>query len=344
LSALTLSKEPEYPASLVCVLLDVPRASLYRARKPVETDSVEADWVTRIETVILDCPGYGSRRVWAELRRQGLRVGRRRVRRLMKERSLLCQIQRKWIRTTDSRHGLRKYPNLVAGLALAEVDRVWLSDITYLRLPSGFCYLAAVLDAFSRKVVGWSVSKNIDAALVLSALKRALEARGPREGWIHHSDQGVQYACRGYTEAVETAGGKPSMSSKACPYDNAKAESFFASLKKEEVHLEDYRSLEDAEAGVGRYIDDYYNLRRLHSSLGYRSPNEFETKLQEEGKKDSERGGPIGGAYAPLARSSRAVWRPSSQGFESGVSSGLPARLPMRIQARRGSPETLPGA
>jgi transposase InsO family protein len=284
-SALTLAREPEYPASLVCTLLGVPRASLYRARDPRDEGVGQGDLVARIEAVVLACPGYGSRRVSAELKRQGLAVGRRKVRRLMKERSLLCQIQRKWVRTTDSRHGLRKYPNLVAGLEIAGVDRVWLSDITYLRLPSGFCYLAAILDAFSRKVVGWSVSKNIDAALVLSALAKALESRRPQEGWIHHSDQGAQYACRGYVEAVEAAGGVLSMSSKACPYDNAKAESFFASLKKEEVHLEEYRSLEEAEAGVGRYIDDYYNLRRLHSSLGYRSPDEFETTLREEGKK-----------------------------------------------------------
>lgn len=287
MSALALSKEPEYPASLVCSLLSVPRASLYRARVPSAANPVEADLVTRIEAVILSCPGYGSRRVSAELKRQGFSAGRRRVRRLMKERSLLCQIQRKWVRTTDSRHGLRKYPNLVAKEELRTVDQVWLSDITYLRLPSGFCYLAAVLDAFSRKVVGWSVSKNIDAALVLAALGNALESRRPGEGWIHHSDQGVQYACRGYVEAVEAAGGRLSMSSKACPYDNAKAESFFASLKKEEVHLEEYRSLEEAKAAVGHYIDDYYNLRRLHSSLRYRSPNEFETTLQEEGRKNS---------------------------------------------------------
>lgn len=268
----------------MCALLAVPRASLYRAREPASVDSDDADLVKRIETVILCCSGYGSRRVSEELKRQGLAVGRRRVRRLMRERSLLCQIRRKWVRTTDSRHGLRRYPNLAAGTELAWVDQVWLSDITYLRLPSGFCYLAAILDAFSRKVVGWSVSKNIDATLVLDALANALESRHPSKGWIHHSDQGVQYACRGYIEAVQAAGGRPSMSSRACPYDNAKAESFFASLKKEEVHLEEYRSIEEAKAGVARYINNYYNLRRLHSSLGYRSPSQFETTLQEEGR------------------------------------------------------------
>jgi putative transposase len=281
LSALALSALPEYPASLVCALLGVPRASLYRALSPRRIPDEEG-LVARIEATILACPGYGSRRVAAQLRREGLSVGRRRVRRLMRERSLLCQIRRRWVRTTDSRHALRRYPNLVAGLDLGKPDQAWLSDITYLRLPAGFCYLAAVLDAHSRKVVGWSVSTSIDAALVLGALGKALEERRPNQGWIHHSDQGVQYACKGYVEAVLAAGGRPSMSSRACPYDNAKAESFFASLKKEELHLEEYASLKEAEAGVARYVDDYYNLRRLHSALGYRAPQEFEDKLKEE--------------------------------------------------------------
>lgn len=283
MSALVLSKE--YPASLVCALLGVPRARLYRARSLQGEKPSEEGLVSRIEATILACPGYGSRRVAVQLRREGLPVGRRKVRRLMKERSLLCQIQKRWVRTTDSRHAPRRYANLVAGLALEGPDQAWLSDITYLRLPTGFCYLAAILDAHSRKVVGWSVSPHIDAALVLAALSKALEARKPGEGWIHHSDQGVQYACRGYTEAILAAGGRPSMSSKACPYDNAKAESFFSSLKKEEVHLEEYGSIQEAEAGVARYIDDYYNLRRLHSALGYRSPQEFEDTLKEEAGK-----------------------------------------------------------
>jgi putative transposase len=285
LSALSLGGVSEYPTSLVCALLGVSRASLYRARSLKEKEPSEEDLVSRIEATVLACPGYGSRRVAAQLRREGLPVGRRKVRRLMRERSLLCQIQRKWVRTTDSRHALRRYPNLVAGLALGRPDQAWLSDVTYLRLPAGFCYLAAILDAHTRKVVGWSVSASIDAALVLDALRKALEARRPAEGWIHHSDQGVQYACKGYVQAILAAGGRPSMSSKACPYDNAKAESFFASLKKEEVHLEEYGSLQEAEAGVARYVDDYYNQRRLHSALGYRSPKEFEDTLKEEAGK-----------------------------------------------------------
>jgi transposase InsO family protein len=198
----------------------------------------------------------------------------------MKEHSLLCQIKRKWVHTTDSKHGYRRWPNLVKGTQITGVNQVWLSDITYIRLPRGFCYLAIVLDAFSRKVVGWSMSLNIDAALVIQALRSAIEAREPKEGWIHHSDQGVQYACSGYIEVIQAAKGTPSMSSKACPYDNAKAESFFASLKKEEVHIEDYLSFQHAQERIRTYIDKYYNSNRLHSKLGYNSPQEFEDMIK----------------------------------------------------------------
>ena len=155
-----------------------------------------------------------------------------------------------------------------------------MSDITYIRLPRGFAYLAVVLDAFSRKVVGWHMSLNIDSELVLEALRSALAGRQPAEGWIHHSDQGIQYACNGYVDAVLGAGGRPSMSSKANPYDNAKAESFFASLKKEHVHVQEYDSFQEAQTQIAAYIDNYYNCRRLHSKLGYTSPNEFEQTLE----------------------------------------------------------------
>jgi len=199
----------------------------------------------------------------------------------MREHSLLCQIKRRWVKTTDSAHGLRKYPNLAQGLAVTGLNQVWHSDITYIRLPRGFCYLAAILDAYSRKVVAWSMSMNIDAALVLEALNSAIAIRSPAAGWIHHSDQGVQYACRGYVDAVIGTKGQVSMSSKASPYDNAKAESFFATLKKEEVHLEEYLTLEHAKERIGHYIDDIYNRRRLHSMLGYNSPEEFEATMEE---------------------------------------------------------------
>jgi len=279
LSALEVSKDhPEFPTATVCAVLGVPRSSFYRSRQPVKVE--EPVLVQDVERIVLDFRGYGSRRVADQLCKEGKRCGRRRVRRLMKEHSLLCQVKRKWVRTTDSGHGQRRYPNLAKGLATTGVNQIWHSDITYIRLPRGFCYLATVLDAHSRKVVGWHLSKNIDANLALAALNSAISGRNPEEGWIHHSDQGVQYACRGYVEAVLAKGGRPSMSSKASPYDNAKAESFFASLKKEEVHQEEYACFEQAKEAIANYIDGYYNPKRAHSKIGYDSPDNFENKLK----------------------------------------------------------------
>jgi len=280
-TALTVSSDhPEFPVTRVCGLLDVARSSLYRART-LQTSNKYDKLVERIEALALEFPSCGSRGIAAHLRREGWPVGRKLIQRLMREHSLLCQIKRRWVKTTDSKHGLRKYPNLAKGLLISGPNQVWHSDITYIRLPRGFCYLATVLDAYSRKVVGWSMSLNIDAALVLAALGSAIAERNPAPGWIHHSDQGVQYACRGYVEAVTATEGQISMSSKASPYDNAKAESFFATLKKEEVYLEEYHSFDYAKERIGCYIDDFYNRRRLHSKLGYASPEEFEAMIEE---------------------------------------------------------------
>jgi transposase InsO family protein len=256
----------------------VSRSSLRRLRaaRPACKDE---GLVSRLEELALECPCDGSRRLSARLKKEGWPVGRKRVQRLMRERSLLCQIRRRWARTTDSSHGLCRFPNLTRGLRVSALNQLWHGDITYIRLPRGFCYLAMILDACSRKVVGWSMSLSIDADLVLAALEDAILNRKPAPGWIHHSDQGVQYACRGYVEAAQAAGGRLSMSSKACPYDNAKAESFFATLKKEEVHLGEYMSYEHAREAIGLYIDAVYNLRRLHSRLGYASPVEFEATI-----------------------------------------------------------------
>lgn len=279
MSALEVVKlHPAFPADTVCRALGVPRSSFYRARRPARVEALVL--VQDVERIVLDFRGYGSRRVADQLKKEGNQCGRRRVRRLMREHSLLCQIKRKWVRTTDSGHGLRRYPNLAKGLVTTGVDQLWHSDITYIRLPRGFCYLATVLDAHSRKVVGWHLSRNVDANLALAALNSAISKREPGEGWIHHSDQGVQYACRGYVDTVIAKGGRPSMSSKASPYDNAKAESFFASLKKEEVHQEEYDCFEQAREAIANYIDGYYNPRRAHSKIGYDSPDIFENKLK----------------------------------------------------------------
>jgi putative transposase len=273
---------PGLPLERACQLLGVNRGSYYRNQ--VEPEPAADDLVLRtaIEEVVLEMPGYGYRRVTQELRRRGWQVNHKRVLRVMREESLLCRLQRKWVRTTDSEHGLRTYPNLLkqAGWRLLTgVDQAWVADITYIRLPGGFCYLAALLDAYSRKVVGWELSEDIDHRLVLAALQQALQARKPAPGWIHHSDQGVQYACRDYVEVLEAAEARISMSGKGRPRDNAQAESFMRTLKHEEVYLGDYQSFMEAKQAIGRFISEVYNEKRLHSSLGYRPPSEFEQLL-----------------------------------------------------------------
>jgi putative transposase len=265
---------PEVTLSHLCHVLGVPRASFYRAVAPAAED--HRDLVTQIETIILRNSGYGSRRVSMRILKDGGTAGRKLVQRLMRENSLLCQIKRHWIHTTDSKHAFKRHANLAKGLVTTDLNQLWVTDITYIRLPKGFCYLAVMLDAHSRKAVAWHMSMRIDAALVLDCLSKAIEARSPPAGWIHHSDQGVQYACRGYAQAVIQSGGRPSMSAKACPYDNAKAESFFATLKKEQVHKDEYPNFQQAQSAIADYIDRYYNPQRLHSQLGYCSPQEFE--------------------------------------------------------------------
>ena len=229
-----------------------------------------------IERLVLDFPGYGYRRVTRALQRDGWRINHKRVLRVMRQESLLCQLKRRFVATTDSAHGHRTYPNLLAGLELTAVNQAWVADLTYIRLPTAFIYLACILDAYSRRCVGWELSRRIDTTLTLAALERALAARRPWPGLIHHSDRGVQYASRAYVERLEAVGARPSMSAVGNPYDNAKAEAFFKTLKREEVYLTEYRDFAEAEAGIERFIEEVYNRKRLHSALGYRPPVEFE--------------------------------------------------------------------
>ena len=225
---------------------------------------------------MLEFPGYGYRRVAAELHRRGWIVNHKRVLRIMRKESLLCQIKRRFVPTTDSAHTFGIYPNLIKDIEIGDLNQVWISDITYIRLPTTFCYLAAILDAYSRRCVGWHLSRWIDTRLTLSALEMALAARRPDPGMIHHSDQGVQYASSEYVERLEKARVRISMASVGNPYENAKAESFFRTLKMEEVYLKDYRDFEEAEQNIARFIEEVYNQKRLHSSLGYLPPVEFE--------------------------------------------------------------------
>jgi putative transposase len=184
------------------------------------------------------------------------------------------------IATTDSNHGHKVHPNLLAEKKLTGINQAWVADITYIRIMKGFVFLAAILDRYSRKVIGWAISKRIDAELCLAALKAALEARQPPAGCIHHSDRGVQYACREYITMIEGAKMQPSMSRAGNPYDNAHMESFFKTLKYEEVHLANYETLDDVTRRIPHFIEKVYNSKRLHSALGYVSPKEYEMKIQ----------------------------------------------------------------
>jgi putative transposase len=274
------SLRQEFPSLSIrqlCALLDVSRSWLYE--RPHAPTQAERDVALRdaIERIVLEFPGYGYRRVTAELHRQQWTVNHKRVLRVMRQEALLCHLKGSWITTTDSRHGLQTYPNLLAGVALQRPNQAWVADITYIRLPTAFVYLACVLDAWSRRCVGWQLSRMIDTQLTLAALNHAIAVRQPGAGLIHHSDRGVQYASAAYVERLLGIGAQVSMSAKANPYDNAKAESFFKTLKREEVYLNQYETFADAEGQIGRFIDDVYNQKRLHSSLGYLPPVEYES-------------------------------------------------------------------
>jgi putative transposase len=273
---------PDLPLARACQLLGLNRGSYYRIREQPAPAADALALRQAMEQVVLEFPAYGYRRVTKSLQRAGWRVNHKRVLRLMREERWLCRWKRRWVRTTDSQHGLTVYPNLLkqAGWrSLTGIDQAWVADLTYIRLPESFCYLAALLDAYSRKVVGWELSQEIDARLAVAALEQALKARKPAPGWIHHSDQGVQYACRDYVQVLEAAGARISMSGKGRPRDNAQAESFMRTLKHEEVYLQDYQTFAEAKQAIGRFIEAVYNEKRLHSSLGYRPPSEFEELL-----------------------------------------------------------------
>ena len=231
-----------------------------------------------IEKLCLEFPGYGYRRVTAQLHRDGWTVNHKRVLTVMQNESLLCRLQRAF-RPPAAGSTRAAYPNLTQQLVAERLDQVWVVDMTYIRLPQSFVYLACVLDAFSRRVVGWHLSKDIDTRLTLAALNNAIAARRPKAGLIHHSDRGVQYASGEYIARLSEIGACPSMSKAGCPYDNAKAESFFKTLKKEEVYLGHYQNFEEAQTNLGAFLNDVYNVKRLHSSLGYLPPTEFEANL-----------------------------------------------------------------
>jgi putative transposase len=263
----------------MCDLAAVSRAGYYRV--PWASCGAKADMDLRdaMQRVALEFPSYGWRRMTMELQRRGWAVNHKRVYRLMREDNLLCLRQRKFILTTDSNHGLWTYPNLAAKMNLTGINQLWVADITYIRLLLEFVFLAVILDAFSRRGVGWALGRTLEVELTLGALRMALQRRQPAPGLVHHSDRGVQYAAGDYIAVLKSHGIEISMSRRGNPFDNAICESFLKTLKYEEVYREDYRVFEEAEAGIEHFIEQVYNERRLHSALGYRPPAEFEQLL-----------------------------------------------------------------
>jgi putative transposase len=269
----------------MCQLAQVSRASFYRSLQERAPKEEEMSLRAAIQEIFLEHKRrYGAPRMTQELRRRGRHVNHKRVERLMKEDNLLAVQPRAFRVTTDSKHQLEVYLNLARRLTLTGLNQLWVADITYVRLQNEFVYLAVILDAFSRKVVGWALERSLDTRLPKAALQMALTARQPGPGLVHHSDRGVQYASAEYVQVLEQHRIIPSMSRPANPYDNASCESFMKTLKREEIYANTYRDLADLRANIEAFIEHYYNRCRLHSALGYRPPEEFEQSLVSENK------------------------------------------------------------
>lgn len=275
----TFGGEQRVPVAVICSALSLSRSTCRRYLKNPDPADRDIELRDRIQRVALKRSVYGYRRITQELQREGLTINHKRVLRIMREDNLLCLRKRRFVPTTDSGHDLPIYPNLVPGITLTGIDQLWVADITYIRLDQEFVYLAVILDAFSRRLIGWQLDRRLDTSLTVSALQMAVRRRSVRPGLVHHSDRGVQYASREYTELLGRHGITISMSRRGNPYDNARAESFMKTLKYEEVYLADYQNLAAARRSIGRFLEDVYNHKRLHSALGYLPPAEFERML-----------------------------------------------------------------
>jgi transposase InsO family protein len=258
----------------------VSRSGFYRfAQSGPPRPDADMELRDAIHRIALEWPSYGRPRITAELRRQGWTVNHKRVRRLLREDNLLCLRKRKFVVTTDSNHVRKVYPNLAGKMTLTGVDQLWVADITYVRLQEEFIFLAVILDAYSRRVIGWAFDRTMEDDLTLAALRMALDSRNIRPGLTHHSDRGSQYASNDYTDLLKDRGIEISMSRKGNPWDNAACESFMKTLKYEEVFRNEYRDLAEAKRSIQRFLEKVYNEKRLHSALGYRPPAEFESSL-----------------------------------------------------------------
>lgn len=265
------------PLWRLCELAEVSRAGFYRWQHAAPPGDSDLDLRDEIQQIALGWPCYGWRRVQAELERHGWVVNHKRVRRIMREDNLLCLRRRKFVvQTTNSNHDCPVYPNLAGSMKLTGMDQLWVADITYIRLETEFVYLAVVLDAYSRRVIGWALDRTLEDDLCIAALRMALRLRSPGPGLVHHSDRGVQYASHAYTGLLKEHQIRISMSRKGNPYDNATCESFMKTLKYEEVYRQEYRDLAEARASIAQFLEKVYNQKRLHSALGYLPPVEFE--------------------------------------------------------------------
>jgi len=297
----------------MCQLAQVSRAGFYRYLQ--EKTPVEEDMELRaaIQQIVLEHRRrYGYRRVSAELRRRGMLANHKRVARIMREDNLLAVQPKQFVVTTDSKHELEVYLNLAYRMKLTGIDQLWVADITYIRLRAEFVYMAVILDGFSRKVVGWALGRTLTSRLATAALQQAIAKRQPRPGLIHHSDRGVQYASGEYVAILNQHQMIPSMSRPANPYDNASCESFMKTLKREEIYANAYENLEQLRANLEIFLEQYYNQQRLHSALGYRSPEEFERQAQCQSETEDAKAATIT-FVAGLARSSTGMLEQGTQ-------------------------------
>ena len=254
----------------------VSRSGFYRFQDAVPSPERDMDLRDAVQRIAVEWPSYGRPRITAELRRRGWQVNPKRVYRLMREDNLLCVRRRKFVVTTDSNHGRKVYSNLARNMILTATDQLWRADITYIRLRDEFVFLAVILDAYSRRVIGWALDRTLEDELPLAALRMALARRTVQPGLVHHSDRGCQYASNDYTDLLKAHQIDISMSRKGNPWDNAACESFMKTLKQEEVYRNEYRDFHEARASIGEFLERVYNQKRLHSALGYVPPAEFE--------------------------------------------------------------------